>query len=59
MDKIKEILSNYSKEDRSLFHDTVDMLFSKGVANGVYQDMMVLVDIIEILAACEEIIKNN
>lgn len=55
MEKIKEILSHYSKEDYQIFYDTVDMLCKKGV-NGNFQDYRVLVDVLEILTACENLI---
>ena len=58
MEKIKEILSHYSKEDYQLFYDTVDMLSAKGVI-GNFQDYTVLIDILEILSACENIIKEE
>ena len=59
MDKIKKILSNYTPENYAIFHDTFNELCSRGIGNGVYQDMTVLVDIIEIIAACEQIIKKG
>lgn len=59
MNDIKNILSKYSKKDYQIFYDTVDMLCQKGVGNGNYQDYTVLIDIIEILSKCEQIIKTG
>lgn len=58
IEKVNEIIKNYSKNDAKLVHDTIDMLCAKGVANGVYQDMGVLIDIVEILAAFEKDIRG-
>ena len=57
-EKINEILKNYSKDDASLVHNTVDMLCAKGLAEGCFQDMGVLVDILEILSAFEKDIRG-
>lgn len=57
-EKVNEIIKNYSKDDASLVHDTIDMLCSKGIAKGSFQDMGVLVDIVEILSAFEKDIKG-
>lgn len=57
MERIKEILDNYKTErKKKLFKDTVDMLCSKGIANGCYQDYTVVTDVLEVLAICETII---
>ena len=58
MEKIKEILSHYSKEDYQLFYDTVDTLCAKG-GKGNFQDYTVLVDILEILTVCENLIMKG
>lgn len=58
MDKIKEVLAKYTKEDYQIFKDTVDMLCSKGIGNGCYQDYTVLTDVLSILTICESIIKG-
>lgn len=57
MERIKEILDKYKTErQKKLFKDTVDMLCSKGIANGCYQDYTVVVDVLEVLSICETII---
>lgn len=59
MDEIKEILKKYSRKNYEIFKDTIDILCSKGVGNGCYQDYTVLMDILSILTACEAIVKGN
>lgn len=55
MERIKEILDKY--EGRGVeFKATIDMLCSKGIGNGVYQDYAMLVDVLEILSVCEAIV---
>lgn len=55
LERIKEILSKYEgKGDK--FKATIDMLCSKGIGNGVFQDYSILVDVLEILSICETII---
>lgn len=56
---IKMVLDKYSPEDYKLFYDTVEMLCAKGVGNGCYQDYTVLVDVVQILSLCEEIVKGG
>lgn len=56
---IQEILNKYSANDYPLFYNTVDMLCSKGVANGAYEDYSVLMDVIGILGVCKNIIKSS
>lgn len=58
MDKIKEVLAKYTKDDYQIFKDTVEMLCSKGAGNGCYQDFGVLMDVLSILTICESIIKG-
>lgn len=58
MDKIKEVLAKYTKEEYQIFKDTVEMLCSKGIRNGCYQDYTVLMDVLSILTICESIIKG-
>jgi hypothetical protein len=59
MEEIIEILSKYNTNDAKTFHDTTDMLCSKGIANGCYQDMAMLMDVISILCICEKFIKEG
>ena len=59
MDKIKVILDKYNSDDAKAFHDTVEMLCSKGVANGCYQDFSMLIDVIAILGVCETILEKK
>ena len=55
LERIKEILSKY--EGRGVeFKATIDMLWSKGIGNGVFQDYSILIDVLEILSICETII---
>lgn len=41
------------------FHDTIDMLCSKGVGNGAYQDYSVLMDVLSILTIAEALVKKG
>ena len=59
MKRIQEVLDKYSPEEYKLFYDTVEMLCSKGVGKGCYQDYTVLFDVVQILTICEEIIKEG
>ena len=59
MERIKQVLEKYSQQDAKAFHDTVDMLFSKGIAKGCYQDFSMLMDVITILSISEAIIKEG
>ena len=59
MKRIQEILDKYSPEDYQLFYDTVEMLCAKGIGKGCYQDYTVLTDVVQILATCEEIVKEG
>lgn len=54
MEKINEILKNYTSNDKQLVHNTIDMLCAKGIGNGCYQDYTVLADVVSVLAAFEE-----
>ena len=59
LEKIQEVMSKYSAEDYEIFKNTVDMLCSKGVGNGCYQDYTVLMDVISILSICENHLKEG
>lgn len=59
MERIKEILDKYPPEKAKIFEDTVDMLYKKGIPNGCYQDYTVLMDVMDIIATCERIIKGE
>lgn len=59
MEELKQILSTYTPGDVRAWKDTVDMLCAKGIANGVYQDYTVLVDVLQVLTVCEKIIKEG
>lgn len=59
MDRIKEVLRKYTKDDYQLFYDTVDMLCKKGIGKGCFQDYTVLTDVVSILSICEAIIKDE
>jgi hypothetical protein len=59
MHRIQAILDKYDARDAQAFNDTIDMLLSKGVANGVYQDFGILCDLTAILGTCESIIKEK
>ena len=56
MERIKKILENYTPEDHKIFKDTVDMLCSKGIGNGCYQDYTVLADVVSLLGILECIV---
>lgn len=58
LERIKEILSKYVGREIE-FKATVDMLCSKGIANGCFQDYTILIDILEILSICETAIKED
>lgn len=59
MEQLKQILSQYTPEDAKAWNATVDMLCSKGIANGVYQDFALLMDVLSVLTVCEQIIKKG
>ena len=59
MDRIKEVLKKFTIDDYKIFHDTVDMLCSKGIGNGCYQDYSVLMDVISILTIAEALVKEG
>jgi hypothetical protein len=59
MEELKQILSKFTPEDTKAWRDTTDMLCSKGIANGVYQDFALLMDVISVLTVCEKIIKEG
>lgn len=52
MERIKEILDKYEGRGAE-FMATIDMLCSKGIANGSFRDYAMLADILEILTICE------
>lgn len=58
--RIEDILINLRVQNRGEdFKKTVDMLCSKGIPNGVFQDYNLLIAVLEILAVCETIIKGE
>lgn len=57
MEEIMNILSKYDKDDLKVFTETIDMLCSKGIAYGCYQDYTMLTDIIRILGICKRLIQ--
>ena len=59
MERIKEILDKYTPSQAQAFADTLEMLYKKGIPNGCYQDYAMLMDVMSILAICEDIIKEN
>ena len=59
MEELKQILSQYTPEDAKAWNATIDMLCSKGIANGVYQDFALLMDVLSVLTVCEHIIKKG
>lgn len=59
MNKFDEILKKYTKEDYPIIHKSIDELCKNGVGNGCYQDYSILVDILEVLAYFENIVKNK
>ena len=56
--RLEEILSKYDGRGTE-FKATVDMLCSKGIGNGCFQDYAMLVDVLEILSICETIIEGK
>ena len=59
IERIKEELKLFNKEDAKNFKDSIDELCAKGVGKGCYQDYKILCSIVGILSICEEIIKNE
>ena len=56
--RIEEIIRKYAGRGAE-FKATVDMLCSKGIPNGCFQDYTILVDILEILSICEASVGDN
>ena len=52
-EKFEKILSNYTSKDALLVHNTIDVLCSKGIGNGCYQDYAVLADVVNVLTIFE------
>lgn len=52
-EKFEKILSNYTSKDAPLVHNTIDVLCSKGIGNGCYQDYAVLADVVNVLTIFE------
>lgn len=59
MEELKQILSKFTPEDAKAWNVAVHTLCSKGIANGVYQDFTVLMDVLQVLTVCEHIIKKG
>jgi len=59
MEELKQILSKFTPEDEKAWNATVDMLCSKGIPNGVYQDYALLMDVVSVLDVCVKIIKKG
>jgi hypothetical protein len=59
VEEIKKILDKFTSKDADAFAETVDMLYKKGIPNGVFQDYGLLMDVMSILAICENIIKEK
>ena len=58
--RIEDILIDLRTSGRGEdFKKTVDMLCSKGIPNGAFQDYNLLMAVLEILAVCETIIKGE
>lgn len=57
LNRIEDILISLRTQKRGAeFRKTVEMLCSKGVPNGVFQDYSLLMAVLEILSVCETII---
>lgn len=59
MEAIKSILERYSNGNHQIFIDTIEMLCSKGVGAGFYQDYKVLGDVLSILTRLERLAKGE
>ena len=59
MEKIKEIIAKYEAKDARKVNDAIDMLCKKGVANGCYQDITILMDILSILGEVVAVIDRG
>lgn len=59
LERIKSVLEKYNEQDAKAFKDTIDMLCSKGIGNGCYQDYALLMDVISILTIAESIVRGN
>lgn len=55
---IEEIMSRYIGRDAE-FKATVEMLCSKCIGNGCFQNYNILIDVLEILSICESIAKGE
>ena len=55
---IEEIMSRYIGREAE-FKATVEMLCSKGIGNGCFQNYNILIDVLEILSICESIAKGE
>ena len=49
----------YTVDITNMDKDTVDMLCSKGIGNGCYQNYAILLDVLEVLSVCETIIEKG
>lgn len=54
---IKDILTKY-KNEKNIFHETIEELITKGIPQGCYQNYALLFDIVRILYICEDKLKN-
>lgn len=59
METIKAILERYRNGNHQIFIDTIEMLCSKGVRAGVYQNYEVLGDVLIILTKLESFAKKG
>ncbi len=59
LEQIKELLKKHNKGDYVAVRSTIDMLCAKGVQNGFYQNMQILIDVLAILELCASAIKEQ
>ncbi|MCM1289316.1 MAG: hypothetical protein NC132_01505 [Corallococcus sp.] len=59
LEQIKALLEKHNKDDYVAVRSTIDMLCAKGVPNGFYQNMQILIDVLAILELCASAIKEQ
>ena len=58
-EKFQKLVDKYNKTDAQEIHDTVDMLCSKGIGNGCFQNYAMLADVLEVLVAFERAVSEK
>lgn len=58
-EKFEELIKKYNSSDADKIKATVDMLCSKGIGNGCYQDYVLLTDVISFLCLFESAVREK